>query len=167
LKRDVHLLRDLPFPPSEVWRALTDRALLAQWLMENDFVAEVGHRFQLTTEPGPGFDGIVHAEVLELVPFQRMKWRWRGGPIDTTLTFRLEPRVVFARQGTRLWLDHEGFDGVPAVLVSLILDAGWRRMLRRRFPAVLAGGGPTSGHAEGGLWYWLSQLFAPLLKRKS
>jgi uncharacterized protein YndB with AHSA1/START domain len=160
------LLRDLPFPPRDVWRALTDRALLAQWLMANDFVAEVGHHFQMQTEPGAGFDGIVHAEVLELVPCQRMVWRWRGGPIDTTLTFRLEPRVVFAREGTRLRLEHEGFDGVPAVLVSFILGAGWSRMLRRRLPAVLEGREPAAGHAQRGLWYRLAQLFAPVLKRK-
>jgi uncharacterized protein YndB with AHSA1/START domain len=163
VKRDVHLVRDLPFAPREVWRALTDRALLAQWLMDNDFAAEVGHRFQLKTEPAPGFDGTVHAEVLELVACERMVWRWRGGPIDTTLTFRLEPRVVFAREGTRLRLDHEGFGGVPAVLVSFILGAGWRRMLRRRLPAALDGGESPAGHAQRGLWYWLARSFAPVL----
>jgi uncharacterized protein YndB with AHSA1/START domain len=166
--RDIHLLRDYPYPPAEVWRALTDRELLAAWLMQNDFEARVGHRFRMQTEPAPGFDGIVHAEVLELVPPERMVWRWQGGGIDTRLTFRLEPRVVFARAGTRLRLDHEGFEGLPATLVSFILGAGWARMLRGRFPQVLAGG---THAAEGGsshkrqAWYWLSRLFAPILRR--
>lgn len=168
MKRDVHLVRDYPFPPDAVWRALTDRELLASWLMENDFAAQVGHRFTMRTDPGPGFDGFVHVEVLELDPPSRMRWRWRGGPIDTVVTFRLEPKVVFAQAGTRLRLDHEGFDGLPAVLVSMILGAGWSRMLRGRLSTVIAGGAGASARHEqtsGALWYWLSRLFAPILRR--
>jgi uncharacterized protein YndB with AHSA1/START domain len=172
MKRDVQLMRDYPFPPEAVWRALTDRELLASWLMENDFAPQVGHQFTLRTDPGPGFDGIVHAEVLELEAPQRMTWRWRGGPVDTTLTFRLEPRVVFATQGTRLWLDHEGFEGLPAVLVSMILGAGWTRMLQRKLGPLLEARarGESFDHADRGkskraLWYWLARLFAPILRR--
>ena len=59
MKRDVHLVRDYPYPPAAVWEALTARALLAQWMMENDFEPRVGHRFTMKTDPAPGFDGIV------------------------------------------------------------------------------------------------------------
>jgi uncharacterized protein YndB with AHSA1/START domain len=168
VKRDIQLMRDYPFAPSEVWRALTDRDLLAAWLMENDFEARVGHQFQMKTEPRPGFDGIVRAEVLELVAPERMVWRWRGGPVDTTLTFRLEPRIVLAREGTRLRLDHEGFDELPAVLVSFILGAGWSRILRRRLAAVLAGRSEQAAcqaNDEHGLWFMLVRLFTPILRR--
>jgi uncharacterized protein YndB with AHSA1/START domain len=177
MKRDVHLRRDYPYPPELVWRLLTERELLAEWLMKNDFEPRIGHQFTLHTEPGPGFDGIVRAEVLELDPPRRMRWRWRGGPVDTTLTFRLEPRSVFARQGTRLHLDHEGFEGLPAVLVSFILQAGWARMLRSsvqdRLDAIAGSGQPAavSGERETGaprraLWYWFARLFAPILRRR-
>lgn len=83
----------------------------------------IGHRFRMQTEPAPGFDGIVHAEVIELVPPERMVWRWQGGGIDTRLSFRLEERIVFARAGTRLRLDRQGFEGLAATLVSFILLA--------------------------------------------
>jgi uncharacterized protein YndB with AHSA1/START domain len=168
MKRAVHLRRDYPYPPEQVWRALTERELIAEWLMANDFEPRVGHRFTMRTDPGPGFDGIVHAEVLELEPPRRMRWRWRGGPIDTTVTFRLEPRVVFAQAGTRLYLDHEGFEQLPAVLVSFILGAGWARMLRGSLARVLDGAGPAadSGKAVRPLLYWLARLFAPVLRRR-
>jgi Activator of Hsp90 ATPase homolog 1-like protein len=38
-------------PPGRVWRALTDSAALADWLMPNDFLPRVGHRFTFTLEP--------------------------------------------------------------------------------------------------------------------
>ena len=56
----------LPHPPAKVWNALTDPALLAAWLMPNDFVPALGHRFTFQTEPVPaqGFDGVIRCEVL-------------------------------------------------------------------------------------------------------
>jgi uncharacterized protein YndB with AHSA1/START domain len=42
---------DLPHAPALVWRALTERELLAAWLLPNDLRPEVGARF--TFKPGP------------------------------------------------------------------------------------------------------------------
>ena len=57
--------REIVFPQSRevVWRALTDSAALAGWLMPNDFEPRVGHRFTFRTQPNPqaGFDGISKA----------------------------------------------------------------------------------------------------------
>lgn len=66
MKRDLRVQRDYPHPPELVWRALTEPALISRWLMDNDFSPELGHRFTLRTDPAPGFDGIVHCEVLDL-----------------------------------------------------------------------------------------------------
>lgn len=77
--------RELVFPQSreDVWRALTDSAALAEWLMPNDFEPRVGHRFTFRTQPNPqaGFDGIVHCEVLECAPPSRLAYTWAGGGI--------------------------------------------------------------------------------------
>jgi uncharacterized protein YndB with AHSA1/START domain len=43
--------RLLPYPPDKVWRALTQSAMLAEWLMPNDFKPEVGHRFAFRSQP--------------------------------------------------------------------------------------------------------------------
>jgi uncharacterized protein YndB with AHSA1/START domain len=125
----------LAHPPATVWRALTDTDLLARWLMPNDFAAIVGHRFTFRTEPQPahGFDGLVHCEVLELDPERRMRWSWRGGRLDTTVTWTL----VVEGRGTRLFLEHAGFDpDDPAQRQTFtILRGGWRS---RVLPALAA-----------------------------
>lgn len=126
--------RELQHDCAKVWDALTDANKLAQWLMPNDFVAEVGHRFTFQTKPAPGFDGVVHCEVLELLPRERLVFRWAGGGIDTQVTFELEE--VGASQ-TRLRLTHAGFEGLRARMVAQILKGGWKKMLERDLPAVL------------------------------
>ncbi len=55
-----------PHPPRRVWRALTDSAALARWLMPNDFAPRVGHRFSFRVEPRYGRSGVVACEVVEL-----------------------------------------------------------------------------------------------------
>jgi uncharacterized protein YndB with AHSA1/START domain len=173
VKRDLRIVRRYPHPPELVWRALTDPELIAEWLMPNDFVAEVGRRFRMRTDPAPGFDGVVHCEVLELDPPRRMRWSWRGGPIDTEVAFTLEPAIVYARPGTQLTVEHTGFQGLPAVLVSFILGAGNRGIYGRRLPAVLDAAArdsaarptPEAAHCDRGASWILAQAFAPILRR--
>ncbi len=45
--------RDLPHPPEKVWRALTQSALIEDWLMPNDFEPRVGHKFNFRATPMP------------------------------------------------------------------------------------------------------------------
>jgi uncharacterized protein YndB with AHSA1/START domain len=134
MKTDIVVDTVYPHPIERVWAALTSADALAVWFMPNDFVAEVGHEFTFTTRPRPGFDGTVHCRVVELDPPHTMVWTWRGGPIDTTVTFTLsEP----APGRTRLHLRHLGFHGLAGHLTRRILGSGYKRLLRRKLPAYL------------------------------
>jgi uncharacterized protein YndB with AHSA1/START domain/DNA-binding transcriptional ArsR family regulator len=119
--------------PERVWQAITDPRALEAWLMPNDFQPVVGHRFTFRTDPAPGFDGIVHCEVLRVEPPRLLSYTWKGGPLDTVVTFTLQPTV----EGTRLTFIQTGFEGVRANLVRLILRSGWGRMSRVLLPSVL------------------------------
>jgi uncharacterized protein YndB with AHSA1/START domain len=173
MKRDVRIERTYPHPPELVWRALTDRELIAQWLMPNDFRAEVGHRFTMRSDPQPGWDGIAHLEVLELDAPRRMKWSWKGGPIDTVVTFELEPAIVYSRPATKLVVVHAGFEGLPAVLVSFLMSAGSRTIYGRLVPYLLdrLAEGRTVENLRAECtqetlhWKIYAKLFAPILRR--
>lgn len=169
MKREILLEREYDHPPSLVWRALTEPDLIARWLMDTDFRPEVGHRFTLRAEPQPGWDGVVHCEVLELEPERLLRYSWVGGPLDTEIAFTLTP----TGRGTRLRVRHTGFDGFKPVLVSLILGSGSRKIYGKLLPGVLdalASGGPMPGEDaechEGGPWRVLAAIFSPILGRK-
>jgi uncharacterized protein YndB with AHSA1/START domain len=85
-------------PPAKVWRGLTEPDLLARWWAPGDIAAVVGHRFHLQM---PGW-GAVPCEVLEVEPERRLVYTFA----DWTLTWRLVPEGT----GTRLLLEHSGFD---------------------------------------------------------
>lgn len=128
----------LPQQPEQVWMALTDPALLAKWLMPNDFAPIVGHHFTFTTEPVPlqHFDGIIKCEVLALEPTSLLAISWKSGTLDSTVTWHL----VQAGTGTRLFLRHDGFDDSDPTQVATknILGGGWKGHLAKRLEKTLA-----------------------------
>lgn len=141
MKRDLKLERVYPQAPERVWRALTDRRALSQWLMETDFEPRLGHRFTFRARPQPGWDGVTYCEVTELDPPHRVAFTWRGGSgqdrpptLDTVVRFTLTPEG----SGTRLTLEHMGFRGLKAVFVSFMMKAGWTKMLRGKLGVVIA-----------------------------
>ncbi len=123
--------------PAEVWAALTDPALIARWLMPNDFQPIVGRRFRLNAPPMPGWDGVIDCEVLAIDPGRAMRWSWQGSNMSapTEVRFRVEPDP----RGARLFLSHDGFLGLGGMLLKLMHAAGWGgKFLDRQLRAVLA-----------------------------
>ena len=124
--RTVRVDEFLAHPPARVWKALTDPDMLAEWLMPNDFAAVVGHRFTFHTVPRPnsGFDGVVRCEVLAVEPERLLRYSWRGGSLDTTVTWTLAAEG----RGTRLFVEHDGFDPDDPLQqrTRTILGNGWR-----------------------------------------
>jgi uncharacterized protein YndB with AHSA1/START domain len=136
--RTIRVDQFFPHPVERVWRVLTTPELMARWLMPNDFLPRVGHRFTLQGKPveAVNFSGIVDCEVLELRPLQRLRISWHGAnSFDSTVTWSLQPEG----SGTRLLLEHTGFnpDDPSPQLSRRIMNGGWRSHVLRRFSAVL------------------------------
>jgi uncharacterized protein YndB with AHSA1/START domain len=148
MKRDLHFAMTYPHPIEHVWLTITSAEAMTQWLMPNDFKPVLGHRFQFRTKPAPGFDGIVHCEVLEMTPPERLVYSWKGGGVDTRLIWTLKS----VPEGTSLSLDHIGFQGLRGLFVSGILGKGWRsKILAVNLPAMLnqwSGSGPVPDVTE-------------------
>ena len=105
--RAVVVERDIAHPPSRLWRALTQPHLIAEWLMQNDFVPTVGHHFKLRGEWG----GVLDCEVLAIEPDRKLSYTWDFDHEDpayalkSVVTFTLTPSGA----GTRLRMEQVGF----------------------------------------------------------
>ncbi len=97
---------DLQHPPENVWRALTDPVLLAEWLLPAiDFKLESGAAFTFKTQAYPGWDGTVNCRFVEIEAFRKLSYTWSVPFMDTVVTFTLTPTA----SGTRLSLVQAGF----------------------------------------------------------
>jgi uncharacterized protein YndB with AHSA1/START domain len=98
--------KELPYPPATIWRALTEGALIKEWLLDNDFEPTVGRRFNLRTTPMPQWNGIVDCEVLSVEPQHRLSYTWNPFEgLNTVVAWTLTP----TKTGTLLRMEHSGF----------------------------------------------------------
>ena len=124
--RAVVVERDMPFPAERLWRALTQPHLIAEWLMKNDFEAQVGRRFNLTGEWG----GVLDCQVLAVEPERSLSYSWDFSHEDpafdlkSVVTFTLTPTAG----GVRLRMEQSGFrPGQKQAFGGAQL--GWRKFL--------------------------------------
>jgi uncharacterized protein YndB with AHSA1/START domain len=123
----------LPHAPEAVWKTLTTGALIAQWLMPNDFEPVLGKRFTFKTKPMGSWDGVVQCEVLEIVPNEKLVYSWKGGAegsakaatLDSVVTWTLTP----VAGGTRLKLVHSGFRSPENDFAFEAMSPGWNRVM--------------------------------------
>ena len=114
--------------PEEVWEYLTKAELLAQWLMKTDFEPVLGRHFQFRSNPIPSLnlDGIFDCEVLDIEPFKKLTYTWKGGPgngittFDTVVLWTLDAKD----NGTELHLVQNGFKE-ENISIFMAMDGGW------------------------------------------
>ena len=98
--RSVVVEREMPHPPEKLWRALTQPHLIEAWLMKNDFVPALHHRFKLSADWGA-----VDCEVLEIEPNRTLSYTWAAMGLDSVVTWTLTPTGA----GTHLKMEQTGF----------------------------------------------------------
>jgi uncharacterized protein YndB with AHSA1/START domain len=102
----ISLEFDLQHSPEKVWRALTDPALLAEWLLPVvGLELEPGAAFTFKTQAYPGWDGTVNCRFVEIEPHRKLSYAWTVPFLDTVVTFTLTPTAL----GTRLSIVQSGF----------------------------------------------------------
>jgi uncharacterized protein YndB with AHSA1/START domain len=103
--RTLVIERDVPHPQEKIWRALTQSALVEEWLMKNDFHPTMGHRFNFRSTPVPGWDGVIACEVLLVEPNSRLSYSWGTMGMVSLVAWTLTP----TRDGTHVRMEQTGF----------------------------------------------------------
>ena len=95
--RTLVVEREMPHRPEKIWRALTQSALIEEWLMKNDFQLVVGHKFNFRAAPMPYWNGVTDCEVLAVEPNKRLSYTWNASGeeaangLKTVVTWTLTP----------------------------------------------------------------------------
>jgi len=133
--RDIVVEQVFPHPLEKIWKVLTTGALVARWLMApTGFEPVKGKRFTFQTTPGGAWDGVIHCQVLEVIPNERLVYSWKGGheenvgygaPLDTVVTWTLSRTP----SGTRLRLVHAGFVMPRNESALETMGSGWKKVV--------------------------------------
>ena len=103
--RSLVIERELPHPPQKIWRALTQGALIKEWLMDNDFQPVVGHGFSFRSTPVPNWNGVIDSEVLLVEPSKKLSYTWGTMGMESVVVWTLVP----TSGGTLLRMEQSGF----------------------------------------------------------
>lgn len=125
--RSVVKQRELRHAPEKVWRALTQKHLMEEWLMRSDFKPEVGHRFDLEADWGK-----VSCEVLAVEPNRTLSYSWAAHGLESVVTWTLTETAT----GTHLRMEQAGF-GPDQNQAYHGARAGWEQFLDK-LEAVIA-----------------------------
>jgi uncharacterized protein YndB with AHSA1/START domain len=134
--QDIVVEEVLPHAPEAIWKALTTGELIGRWLhmAPTGFEPVKGKHFTYQTTPAGAWDGVIHCEVLEAVPNQRLAYAWKGGHeanvgygsrLDTVVTFTLS-RI---ETGTRLRVVHSGFVLPQNEVAFKNMGGGWKKVV--------------------------------------
>jgi uncharacterized protein YndB with AHSA1/START domain len=127
-----------PHAPETIWKTLTNGELMGRWLgmMPTGFEPVKGKRFTYQTTAAGTWDGVIHCEVLEVIPNHRLAYSRRGGHeanagygsrLDTVVTFTLSK----TENGTRLRLVHSGFVLPQNEIAFTNMGGGWKKVVPR------------------------------------
>ena len=135
--RDIEVDEVFPHAPETIWKTLTTGELIGRWLMTpTGFEPVQGKHFTFQTTPAGAWDGVIHCQVLEVVPNQRLAFAWKGGHegnvgygsrLDTVVTWILST----AESGTRLRLVHSGFVAPTNDSAFKTMSEGWKQVVQR------------------------------------
>jgi uncharacterized protein YndB with AHSA1/START domain len=126
-----------PHAPETIWKTLTTGELIGRWIMmaPTGFEPVKGKHFTFQTTPAGAWDGVIHCQVLEVMPNERLVYAWKGGHegnvgygsrLDTVVSWTLSP----VKNGTRLRLVHSGFVTPKNDTAFKNMSEGWKKVVQ-------------------------------------
>lgn len=134
--QDIVIDEIFPHAPETIWKALTSGELIARWLMPpTGFSPVEGARFTFQTTAAGAWDGVIHCQVLQVMPNERFAYAWKGGHADNVGYGSLLDTVVTwvltkAENGTRVRLVHSGFVLPKNETAYNNMSNGWKKVVR-------------------------------------
>jgi uncharacterized protein YndB with AHSA1/START domain len=135
--QDIVVDEVFPHAPATIWKTLTAGELIGRWLLmaPTGFEPVKGRRFTFQTTQAGAWDGVIHCQVLEVIPNERLVYAWKSGHegnvgygsrLDTVVTWTLSS----VENGTRLRVVHSGFILPKNDTAFKNMGDGWKKVVQ-------------------------------------
>jgi uncharacterized protein YndB with AHSA1/START domain len=134
--REIVVDEVFPHAAEVVWKTLITPEFIGRWLMmPTGFEPVKGNRFTYQTTPASEWDGVIHCEVLEVIPNERLVYTWQGGhEANADYGSRLETVVTWTLTkvdgGSRIRLVHSGFRTPKNDFAFKNMSVGWPKVVQ-------------------------------------
>ncbi|WP_059351610.1 SRPBCC family protein [Bacillus coahuilensis] len=131
--KGIHLERTYPYPREQVWKALTNKEAIRKWFTEHDLTKNLdelqkGDSFTFISKPQGNWDGKMYCELMESNKPHKLAYTFGGDGFKQPSVVTWE--LIEEGEGTKLILDHKGFDGFKGFFLRFMLQRGWKGMLK-------------------------------------
>jgi uncharacterized protein YndB with AHSA1/START domain len=133
----IRAARVVPARPEQIYRALTDAALMPKWwgktekavLLACEMDVRAGGRFRFALRTEKGAEDTVSGSYIQVSPPHKLAFSWSSEkPQDAVADTRVTVDLLDLKDGTtRVVITHEG---LPSPAASNIYSAGWHNMLQ-------------------------------------
>ena len=127
-------------PVSKVWKALTEKDELKEWMMmPTDFEAVAGKEFTFKAKGNENWDGYIYCKVMEVEMNKKLSFTWNAKIVgaETLVTI-----LVVEKGGkTELTLIHTGWEKLAAENRTEMIKShnqGWDERILQKLPEYLS-----------------------------
>ncbi len=127
-------------PVSKVWKALTEKDELKEWMMmPTTFEPVVGKEFIFKSETKEYWDGWIYCKVMEVEKNKKLSFTWNAKIVgaDTLVT------ILIVEKGgkTELTLIHTGWEKLAAENRAKMIEShnvGWNERILQKLPELFS-----------------------------
>jgi uncharacterized protein YndB with AHSA1/START domain len=127
-------------PVSKVWKALTDKDELKEWMMmPTDFEAVIGKEFTFKAKGNENWDGFIYCNVMEVEINKKLSFSWNAKIVgaETLVTI-----LISEKEGnSELTLIHTGWEKLPADARPKMIEShskGWEERFVQKLSELLS-----------------------------
>ena len=129
--KNVSIAVTVPYAPSDVWKVLTDKGLISEWLMATNFEPVVGREFRFTGTPNRFWRGYVECKIFKIVPQSLLQYSWQS--VSTQTPTMVTHAIEAAQDGTKITATHAGLDATHGIFSGLLMRLMIRHGMKVEF----------------------------------
>lgn len=131
--RSVHVEHLLPYKINDVWGAITTPRVLKEWCLQTNFKLKKNKPFYFR-DTSRKKELLIHCRVVDFEENRMLCYTWGDKThVPTLVTYTLTETP----KGTKLQVEHSGFEGVHGFFACKNFGSVWKKMIMFELPKAM------------------------------